>query len=298
MSLFVLQGAVEQGFIYSLVALALYLSFRTLDIADLTTDGTFTLGAACSAIMTVQGHPWAGLGLALLLGAAAGLVTALLQTKLGVQPILAGIITMTGLYTINLLVMGGRSNLNMLQEENVFTAAQAALGSLGTPLLAFLFAAGAGLLLTLFLRTQLGLSIRATGDNRQMVAASSINPAVTTAVGLCLANAMTALSGALLAQYQKFSDVSLGTGMVVIGLASLIIGEVVLGRGGVFRGAAAALLGAVIYRIIIAAALTANVNAQYFKLVSAVIVAGAISYPAVAERVRFHQKRKEAERNG
>ena len=286
MSLFVLQGAVEQGFIYSLVALALYLSFRTLDIADLTTDGTFTLGAACSAIMTVQGHPWAGLGLALLLGAAAGLVTALLQTRLGVQPILAGIITMTGLYTINLLVMGGRSNLNMLQEENVFTAAQAALGSLGTPLLAFLFAAGAGLLLTFFLRTQLGLSIRATGDNRQMVAASSINPAVTTAVGLCLANAMTALSGALLAQSQKFSDVS------------LIIGEVVLGRGGVFRGAAAALLGAVIYRIIIAAALTANVNAQYFKLVSAVIVAAAISYPAVAERVRFHQKRKEAERNG
>ena len=298
MSLFVLQGAVEQGFIYSLVALALYLSFRTLDIADLTTDGTFTLGAACSAIMTVQGHPWAGLGLALLLGAAAGLVTALLQTRLGVQPILAGIITMTGLYTINLLVMGGRSNLNMLQEENVFTAAGALLGPAGTPLLAFLFAAGAGLLLTLFLRTQLGLSIRATGDNRQMVAASSINPAVTTAVGLCLANAMTALSGALLAQYQKFSDVSLGTGMVVIGLASLIIGEVVLGRGGVFRGAAAALLGAVIYRIIIAAALTANVNAQYFKLVSAVIVAAAISYPAVAERVRFHQKRKEAERNG
>ena len=298
MSLFVLQGAVEQGFIYSLVALALYLSFRTLDIADLTTDGTFTLGAACSAIMTVQGHPWAGLGLALLLGAAAGLVTALLQTRLGVQPILAGIITMTGLYTINLLVMGGRSNLNMLQEENVFTAAGALLGPAGTPLLAFLFAAGAGLLLTFFLRTQLGLSIRATGDNRQMVAASSINPAVTTAVGLCLANAMTALSGALLAQYQKFSDVSLGTGMVVIGLASLIIGEVVLGRGGVFRGAAAALLGAVIYRIIIAAALTANVNAQYFKLVSAVIVAAAISYPAVAERVRFHQKRKEAERNG
>ena len=298
MSLFVLQGAVEQGFIYSLVALALYLSFRTLDIADLTTDGTFTLGAACSAIMTVQGHPWGGLGLALLLGAAAGLVTALLQTKLGVQPILAGIITMTGLYTVNLLVMGGRSNLNMLQEENVFTAAQGALGSFGTPLLAFAFAAGAGLLLTLFLRTQLGLSIRATGDNRRMVAASSIDPALTTAVGLALANALTALSGALLAQYQKFSDVSLGTGMVVIGLASLIIGEVALGRGGVLRGAAAALLGAVVYRVIIAAALSANVNAQYFKLVSAVIVAAAISYPAAAERVRFLKKRREAEKDG
>jgi putative ABC transport system permease protein len=298
MSLFVVQGAVEQGFIYSLVALALYLSFRTLDIADLTTDGTFTLGAACSAVFTVQGHPVLGLLLAFLLGCAAGLVTALLQTKLGVQPILAGIITMTGLYTVNLVVMGGRSNLNMLKEENVFTAAEALLGPWGKLILSFLLAAGTGLLLALFLRTRLGLSIRATGDNRDMVASSSINPAFTTAVGLCLANAMTALSGGLLAQYQKFSDVSLGTGMVVIGLASLIIGEVVLGRGGVLRGVAASLLGAVIYRIIIAAALTANVNAQYFKLVSAVIVAAAISYPAVAEKLRFQKKRREAERNG
>ena len=279
MSLSVLQGAVEQGFIYSLVALGLFLSYRVLDVADLTTDGSFTLGAACSAVLTVQGHPAAGLLLALLAGAAAGFVTALLQTRLGVQSILAGIITMTGLYSVNLMVMGGRSNLNMLKEGNLFTAAEALLGPAGKLLLAGAFALGLGVLLALFLRTQLGLSIRATGDNREMVASSSIDPALTTTVGLCAANGLVALSGGLLVQYQKFSDVNLGTGMVVIGLASLIIGEVLTGRGSVPRGILAAVLGAVLYRIIIAAALAANVGAQNFKLVSAVIVAAAISWP-------------------
>ena len=128
MSLSVLQGAVEQGFIYSLVALGLFLSYRVLDVADLTTDGSFTLGAACSAVLTVQGHPAAGLLLALLAGAAAGFVTALLQTRLGVQSILAGIITMTGLYSVNLMVMGGRSNLNLLKVGNLFPAAEALFG--------------------------------------------------------------------------------------------------------------------------------------------------------------------------
>lgn len=298
MSLSVLQGAIEQGFIYSLVALGLFLSYRTLDVADLTTDGSFTLGAACSAVLTVAGRPWAGLLLALLAGALAGFVTALLQTKLGVQSILAGIITMTGLYTVNLTVMGGRSNLNMLKEANVFTAAEAALGPFGKMILAGLFALAAGGLLAFFLRTQLGLSIRATGDNREMVASSSINPALTTTVGLCAANALVALSGGLLVQYQKFSDVSLGTGMVVIGLASLIIGEVVTGRGGVTRGILASVLGAVIYRIIIAAALAANVGAQNFKLVSAVIVAAAISWPALREKLQFQKLRREVEKHG
>lgn len=298
MSLSVLQGAIEQGFIYSLVALGLFLSYRTLDVADLTTDGSFTLGAACSAVLTVAGRPWAGLLLALLAGALAGFVTALLQTRLGVQSILAGIITMTGLYTVNLTVMGGRSNLNMLKEANVFTAAEAAFGPFGKMILAGLFALAAGGLLAFFLRTQLGLSIRATGDNREMVASSSIDPALTTTVGLCAANALVALSGGLLVQYQKFSDVSLGTGMVVIGLASLIIGEVVTGRGGVTRGILASVLGAIIYRIIIAAALAANVGAQNFKLVSAVIVAAAISWPALREKLRFQKLRREVEKHG
>ena len=296
MSLSVLQGAVEQGFIYSLVALGLFLSYRVLDVADLTTDGSFTLGAACSAVLTVQGHPAAGLLLALL--AAAGFVTALLQTRLGVQSILAGIITMTGLYSVNLMVMGGRSNLNMLKEGNLFTAAEALLGPAGKLLLAGAFALGLGVLLALFLRTQLGLSIRATGDNREMVAASSINPAFTTTVGLCAANALVALSGGLLVQYQKFSDVNLGTGMVVIGLASLIIGEVLTGRGSVPRGILAAVLGAVLYRIIIAAALAANVGAQNFKLVSAVIVAAAISWPSVREKLQLYRLRREVQKRG
>lgn len=300
MNLIVLTGSVEQGLIYSLVALALYLSFRMLDIADLTTDGTFTLGAACSATLTVAGHPLLGLLAAFIAGVLAGSITAVLQTKLNVQPILAGIITMTGLYSINLMVMGNRANLAMLKEETIFSKAEQIFGSSAKMVVAALFAAGCAILLALFLRTQLGLSLRATGDNRDMVAASSINPAFTTTVGLCLANALVALSGGLLAQYQKFSDITLGTGMVVIGLASLIIGEVIVGRGGKYtllRGVLGAVLGAVIYRIIIAFALTRNINANHLKLVSALIVALAISYPAVQAKFKFYQKRREASRN-
>ncbi len=196
------------------------------------------------------------------------------------------------------MVMGGRSNLNMLREQNVFTAAEAALGPMGKLLLAGMVAVVAAVLLALFLRTRLGLSIRATGDNREMVASSSIDPALTTTVGLCAANGLVALSGGLLVQYQKFSDISLGTGMVVIGLASLIIGEVVTGKGGVARGILAAVLGSLIYRVIIAAALVSDVGAQNFKLVSAVIVAAAISWPAIREKLRFHKLRREVEKNG
>ena len=298
MNLFVLQGAVEQGFLYALVALGLYVSYRTLDIADLTTDGTFTLGAACSAIFTVAGHPFWGLVAAVVAGALAGSVTALLQTKLQVQPILAGIITMTALYSVNLIVMGNKSNLPMLKSSNVFTVFEQIFGKqFGKLIGAVAIAALVGTLLVLFLRTQLGLSLRATGDNRSMVASSSINPAFTTTVGICLANGIVALSGGLIAQYQKFSDVSLGTGMVVIGLASLIIGEVIVGRGGICRGVAAALVGAVLYRIIVAAALSANVNANHLKLVSAVIVAVAISYPAIREKIQFYQLRKRGKRH-
>ena len=290
--LLVLRSAAEQGFIYSLVALALYLSYRTLDIADLTTDGTFTLGCAISATMTLAGHPLLGLVLAIAAGAAAGGVTAVLQTKLGVPSILAGIITMTGLYSVNLAAMGSKSNLPMLKEENVFSMAQALFGSVYKLVVAGAFAAVCAVLLGLFLRTRLGLSIRATGDNRDMVSASSINPALMTTVGLCVANALTGLSGALLAQYQKFSDIGLGTGMVVIGLASLIIGEVVVGRGGILRGVLAAVIGAVVYRIIIALALSSSVDANWIKFFSAVIVAIAIAYPTVKEKVLFYQKRR------
>lgn len=293
MSLPVLQGAVEQGLLYALVALGLYLSYRTLDIADLTTDGSFTLGAACSAILTVAGHPMLGLLAAVAAGALAGGVTALLQTKFGVPSILAGIITMTALYSVNLMVMGNRNNLPMLKNDNVFTLFERIFGGqFGKLVCALLVAALAGGALFWFLRTQLGLSLRATGDNRSMVSASSINPAFTTTLGLCIANALVSLSGGLIAQYQKFSDINLGTGMVVIGLASLIIGEVIFGRRTVLRGLLAAVIGAVVYRIIVAFALTANVNANNLKLVSAVIVAIAIAYPTLREKIRFYRQRK------
>lgn len=296
MSFMVVQGAVEQGFIYALVALGLYLSYRTLDIADLTTDGSFTLGCACSAILTTMGHPFLGLAAALLAGAAAGLVTATLQTRFGVMPILAGIITMTGLYSINLMVMGNKANLPMLKSTNIFDVFSSFFGdTFGKLIGCAIFTVIVAVLLVWFLRTQLGLSLRATGDNREMVSASSVNPAFTTTIGLCLANAMISLAGGLLAQYQKFSDVTLGTGMVVIGLASLIIGEVIVGRGGVVRGVIAAALGAVIYRIIVAFAITSNMNANNLKLISACIVAVAVAYPAVLEKVRFYLRRKKGE---
>lgn len=300
MSLLVLRGAVEQGLIYALVALGLYISFRTLDIADLTTDGTFTLGAAVSAAFAVSGQPLLGVVLAVAAGVLAGFVTAFLQTRLRVQPILAGIITMTALYSVNLIVMG-KPNINFLKEDTVFTAAQNTLGALGSLAEALTITAVLCVLLVLFLRTQLGLSLRATGDNRDMVAASSINPTFTVTVGLCLSNAVVALSGALLAQYQKFADNTMGNGMVVIGLASLIIGEVIFGRGGkhtLVRGVLAASVGAVVYRIIIAVAIAAHIDAKNMKLLSAVIVAAAISYPAIRDKILFAKKRREAKQNG
>ena len=237
--------------------------------------------------------------LAFFCGALAGFVTALLQTKLGVQPILAGIITMTALYSVNLMVMG-KPNINFFKEKTIFTAAEAMPGGFGSLLQAAAITAVLCVLLVLFLRTQLGLSLRATGDNRDMVSASSINPAFTTTVGLCLSNAVVALSGALIAQYQKFADNTLGTGMVVIGLASLIIGEVLFGRGGphaLAKGVLAATVGAVVYRIIVAAAIAVNIDAKNMKLVSALIVAAAISYPAIRDKVLFYRKRREANRN-
>ena len=233
MSIMLLQGAVEQGFIYALVALALYLSYRTLDIADLTTDGTFVLGCAVSAALCSVGQPVLGLVGGFAAGLAAGFVTAFLHTRLKIQAILAGIITMTGLYTVNLWVMGGRADLPLLKVDTIFTCTQALLGeSYGKLITVALITCVVGVLLALFLKTQLGLSIRATGDNRDMVSASSIDPSFTITVGLCLANGLTALAGGVLAQYQMSSNLSLGTGVGVIGLASLIIGEGGGRRGG------------------------------------------------------------------
>ena len=280
MSITVVTSALELGFIYSLVALALFLSFRILNIADMTTDGSFTLGCAVSATVAVAGHPWLALPAAMAAGAAAGSITALLQTRWHVPSILAGIITNTGLYTVNLAVMGFSSNVNMLGTTTIFSA----LGAQLKIVPAAVIAVAAAVLIVLFLNTRLGLSIRATGDNPDMVRASSINTGFTITVGLCISNALTALSGAVLAQYQKTADINLGTGMVIIGLASLIIGETIFRSRSLWLKALGALVGCIVYRFIIAIALRLDVPSECLKLVSAVIVALAIALPNIKKK--------------
>ena len=258
---------------------------------------------------TLLALPVLGIFAAMLAGACSGFVTAFLQTVLGVPSILAGIIVNTGLYTINLMVMGFSSNLSIFGTDTVFSL----MGSLfSSPfwitwnrlLLLLLIVAVICVLLHLFLRTRLGLSIRATGDSLPMVRASSINPAFTITVGLCVSNSLTGLAGSLIAQYNKMSDINLGTGMVTIALASLIIGETLFGRGKMFVRIIGVVAGAVLYRFIMAVALRLNVPSEAFKLVSAVIVAAAIAAPAAKNMIRFRmkvsaaRKRRRAEEKG
>lgn len=274
-------GALEMGFIFALVAFALFLSFRVLNIADMTTDGSFVLGGAVSAVIAVLGHPFLALPIAMLAGAAAGCVTAFLQTKLKVPSILAGIITNTGLYTVNLAVMGFSSNVTMLKTATIFTVVKDSLGPVYKLVPAALFALIVGVLMVLFLKTRLGLSIRATGDNPDMVRASSINTAFTVTVGLAIANSLTALSGAVYAQYQRSASMDMGTGMVIIGLASLIIGETLLPKTKLWVKAIGVAAGSVVYRLIMAVALRLDLPTEFLKLISAVIVALAIGLPAL-----------------
>lgn len=277
----VILSAMELGCIYALVALALLLSFRILNIADMTTDGSFTLGCAVSATLAVAGHPILALPAAMLAGAAAGWITAALQTRFRIPSILAGIITNTGLYTVNLAAMGFSSNVNLLRNDTVFTLLKPLLGGGYRLIPSALIAILAAAMLVLFLKTRLGLSIRATGDNPDMVRASSINTGFTITVGLCLSNSLTGLSGALLAQYQKTADINLGNGMVIIGLASLIIGESLFPKGKLWMKAAGAVIGSLLYRFILAIALRLDLPSECLKLISAVIVALAIGLPAL-----------------
>lgn len=279
----VILNALELGCIYSLVALALFLSFRILNIADMTTNGTFTLGCAVSATVALAGHPFLAFPVAMLAGAVAGFVTAVLQTRFRIPSILAGIITDTGLYTVNLAVMGFSSNVNLLKKTTLFTAVKPYLGTAYRLIPSAIIAGIAVVFMVIFLKTRLGLSIRATGDNPDMVRASSINTSFTITVGLCVSNACTALSGALLAQYQKAADINLGGGMVIIGLASLIIGEALLPKGKMWVKALGAVVGSVVYRFIIALALRLDLPSECLKLISAVIVALAIGLPALRQ---------------
>lgn len=294
-TLSIVQSALELGCIYSLVALALFVSFSILNIADLSTDGCFTLGCAVCAMVTIAGHPIMALFAAMLAGVCSGFVTAFLQTKMGIESILAGIIVNTGLYTVNIAVMGFASNVNLFNCNTIFSMVKEYIGGSWYKLIvAVLIVLVVGVLLAFFLNTRLGLSIRATGDNADMVKASSINPNFTITVGLCVANAMTALSGGVLAQYQKSCDINLGTGMVTIALASLIIGESIIGKGSVVRRVIGVILGSCLYRFIVAVALRLNVPAECLKLVSAIIVAVAIAFPYLKKKAAFMKQKASA----
>ena len=299
--LYILQTTFELGVLYALIPMALFLSFRVLDIADLTTDGSFVLGMAVSVTMAAAGHPIPALFAAMLCGALAGFVTAFLQTRLGVPSILAGIVTNTGLYTVNLMAMGWSSNATILKQATVYTMFRTLNigGRWANLLLSAVIVGLAAACLIWFLGTRLGLSLRATGDNRDMVSASSINPSYTITVGLCLANAMTALSGALVGQFQRSADINAGTGIVVIGLACLIIGETVCRRGSMTRGVLSAIVGSIVYRFIYAVVLkTKIVPIECLKLVTAIIVALAIAMPTIREKLAFARRVRRGREEG
>ena len=278
-------GSLQLGLIYGMLAVGVYIAFRILGIPDLSAEGTFTFGLAASAALTVAGHPLLGVLLGFLAGCLGGAVTGVLQTKLQIHPILAGILTMSGLYSVNLAVMGSSSNLSLVGLDTLFRMSFDLFSSMDKEivklLLPALFCLVLVVLLALFFKTHEGLCIRATGDNEEMVRASSINVDVIKILALSISNGCIGLSGAVLAQYQGFADISSGIGIVAVGLASVIIGEGLFGRRGVPWGLSATVAGSVIYRLMIALALKTNLFPAYFlKIVSAVIVAAALSVPA------------------
>ena len=279
-----IQTAAELGLIGGLTVLALFLSYSMLNVCDLSTDGCFTLGATVGAVVALAGHPWLSIPAAMAAGVASGFVTALLQTRMGIDSLLAGIIVNTGLYSVNIWIMGGSSLLNMNKTETVFSLLKDALkggpaSGLFTLIIGLAAVALVILFLCLFLRTKLGLAIRATGDNPDMVRSSSINPVFTTTVGLCISNSFTALSGCLMAQSQKSVTVDIGSGMVTVALASLLIGGVFLGRRSIPLRAVGAVLGAFVFRLVYTIALRFDLPAFMLKLISSVIVVIAISGP-------------------
>lgn len=293
----IMKTAVELGLIYALVAMALFISYSILNIADLSTDGSYTLGTAVSAIFTISGHPILGIFMAMLSGSLSGFVTAFLQTSLGIESILAGIIVNTGLYTVNLAVMGFSSNLSIFGTDTIFTlfaGDNPFLNEWGVVILLSIIVLLLCFFLKWFFKTGLGLSIRATGDSPAMVRASSINPTFTITVGLCLSNALTGLSGSLIAQYNKTADINLGTGMVTVALASLVIGESIFGKKKLILRLLGVVFGSLLYRSIIALALRLKVPTEAFKLVSACIVALAISSTKVKELLQYSRLRRNA----
>ena len=295
-------GSLQLGLLYGILAIGIYISFRILNVPDLTTEGSFTFGLATSAMCAIGGHYILGIFLSIAAGALAGIVTGILQTKCRIHPILSGIITMSGLYTVNLAVMKNAVNVSLIGKDEIFTVISAALENMSRDavrcVVSFIFAAVVCLIMIWFFKTHIGLCIRATGDNEAMVSSSSINVDATKIIYLAISNGCVGLSGGLLAQYQGFADINSSVGILVVGLASVIIGEVIMGRRGVTIGIISAVIGSIIYRYIIALATASHIFPAFaLKLVSAVIVAVALSIPAIKQGIALSKIKKEARRN-
>lgn len=297
-------SAVGQGFLYAPMALGVFITFSILKTPDLTVDGSFVAGMTVCAAVTVAGHPILGIIAGTLAGALSGLCTGLLQTKLAVNAILAGILTMTGLYTVNYAVLGGQSNLYLQYQAvnaqggtvmnpsaTIYKMFAAALGDrldsgtyvmILTAIIVVLLCVS----LAVFFRTRPGMAIRATGDNEEMVRSSSINADSARIAGVMLANGLVAMSGAFLCHSQRYADLNCGSGMLVMGLASVIIGQVIIGDNNVLRGVIAAAFGSVLYRIIIQIAYKIDMPSYAVKLLSALIVAIFLTLPLIKSRLK------------
>ncbi|MBI4964011.1 MAG: ABC transporter permease [Desulfomonile tiedjei] len=293
MSWYTFVGALEQGFIFGLMSLGVYLTFRVLDFPDLSVDGSLPLGAAvCAAIITGGGDPYLSAGAAFLAGVLAGAFTGIISTKLRILNLLAGILTMIALYSINIRIMGA-PNLSLLNQPTVFDRFQG-LGIQGfaVPMAVVLvILIVLKICLDLFLQTRFGLAVRATGDNPAMVKAQGVNTDNTIIVGVSLSNGLVALSGALLAQAQGSADVGMGVGTIIAGLAAVIIGEAFVGGRSVFVATIGVILGSVVYRLVVAAALSfrfgpLSLAPSDLNLITALLVIVALTFPRVREKLK------------
>ena len=298
--LLAIQGAASQGVLWGIMALGLYITFKVLDFADLTVDGSFALGGAVSAVLLVNGwNPFLSLLIAFLTGGISGVVTGLLHTKLEIPGILAGILTMIALYSINIRIMG-QANTPLLGVDTIMVKLEILLGidrTMSSLIVGVVFSVVIIMILYWFFGTELGSVIRATGNNERMVRAQGVNTDNMKIIGLMLSNALVALSGAMVAQSQGYGDVGMGTGTIVIGLASIIIGEVIFGaRFSFWYRLMSVVFGSIIYRIIIAVVLQLGLKSTDLKLLTAIIVALALALPVV--KSKFKQTKAVAQKQG
>lgn len=287
-------STLSQGLLWAIMALGVFLTFRVLDIADLSVEGTFPLGAAVAATLIDAGHSvWLAMVAAMVAGCLGGTVTALLTTKLKIPALLSGILTMIGLYSVNLMIMG-KANVPLLRTETIFTVTQDITGTspvIATLIVGFISTLIVGLFMYWFFGTVLGTAIRATGCNSQMARAQGINTNIMIILGLLISNGLVALSGALVAQSNGFADVGMGTGTIVIGLASVIIGEVLLGTRSFKNWLVSVIFGSIVYRIVIAIVLELGMPPNDLKLFTAILVAIALSLPIIKGNFTIPQDR-------